>query len=133
MRRINSQNGFVALFSSVIISFVLLLMAVNLNFIGFYGRFNILESEFKERSNGVALACIESVRLTLATNTSYAGNGNISVGSSTCSYVVTNTGGLATVVASASVNNAHTYYKTILNTNTPKITATYFEELLTYP
>ena len=40
------NKGFVALTSVVIISAILLLVATSLSLSGFYGRFNILESEF---------------------------------------------------------------------------------------
>lgn len=60
---LNKQKGFIALFSVIIISFTLLLMAVTLNSSSLLGRFNILDSEIKEQSVEGADACIEIARL----------------------------------------------------------------------
>lgn len=65
-----NEEGFVALISVVIISAILLIVATTLSFSGFYGRFNILESEFKERSVALADACADTALLIVAQGTS---------------------------------------------------------------
>ena len=128
----NKKNGFIALISVIIISFVLLLIAITLNFIGFYGRFNILDSENKERSAELADACIETARLNLALNNTYSGNDivvNI-INNEKCEYDA-NLSNSQEITAHACVNNAHTYYKATVNTSDSNIPITSFEELPT--
>jgi len=60
------NKGFIALFSVIIISFVLLLLTVSLNFSSLLGRFNILDSEVREESTETADACVEAARLVRA-------------------------------------------------------------------
>lgn len=84
-----NNKGFIALFSVILISFVLLLVTTTLSFAGFSGRFNILESEYKKRSRELAEACLATARLKLAENNFYSGNGIVSVGSDTCHYQTT--------------------------------------------
>ena len=49
-RKIKTNAGFI-LMSTVIISVILLLIAVNLSQTSFFGRFNILDAELKEKSS----------------------------------------------------------------------------------
>jgi type II secretory pathway component PulK len=128
----NNQKGFIALISVVIISFVLLLVATTLSTKGFYARFNILDSESKERSNALADACIETARLKLANDTSYTAD-NVKIIVTTnqkCEYDA-NTGGSKIIIAHGCVNNAHTYYSATVNTTDPSIPITAFRELPT--
>ncbi|MFZ2569477.1 MAG: GIY-YIG nuclease family protein [Minisyncoccia bacterium] len=70
------DGGFVALISVVIISAVLMLVALTLSTTSFSERYNVLASEFKERSSGNAEACVDEGLLMIA-------NGNGSTGTST--------------------------------------------------
>lgn len=77
----NYKRGFIALFSVIIITSALLLMATTLSFSGFMGRFNILDSELKEKSNALAEACIDEAILRVYENINYTtSNQCISVG-----------------------------------------------------
>lgn len=79
------DSGFIALMSSIIFSVILLLIAVTLSFISFSGRFNILDSEMKERSSALADACVDTGLLKLANDSNYPGNETVIVsGSDTC-------------------------------------------------
>ncbi|KKT00618.1 MAG: hypothetical protein UW07_C0021G0006 [Candidatus Nomurabacteria bacterium GW2011_GWF2_43_8] len=74
-----------ALMAAIIISVILLLIAANLSLTGFYGRFDILDSELKERSSALAEACVDTALLKLANDPNYAGSETITVsGSDTC-------------------------------------------------
>lgn len=66
----NKNAGFIALFSGVIISIILLMIATNLSFTGFYKRYNVLDGEFKEKSAALAEACVNVAMLNLATSNS---------------------------------------------------------------
>jgi len=124
--RTNKEKGFIALFSVVIISFVLLLIAGTLNFMGFSSRLNILDSESKERSDELANACVESARLKIALDNTYIGfNNNIPVSAGICGYKVAS-GGL--ISAQACVNKAATFYIVNVDTTTPDIPILNFKE-----
>lgn len=62
----NSGAGFIALVSAVIISVVLLTLVIGTGERGFSSRFNILNSELKAMSSGLAEACVETAILFLA-------------------------------------------------------------------
>jgi hypothetical protein len=65
------SRGFVALMSVIIISIVLVLLTVSLSFSSFYGRFNLLDTEFKIQSNNLATSCADMALLKLRLNSSY--------------------------------------------------------------
>ena len=75
----NSSAGFIALFSVIIITSVLLISAVALSFSGFLGRFNVFDSELKAESSALAEACIERVRLEFALDDSFSGSGEVDI------------------------------------------------------
>ena len=80
-----NNSGFIALMSSIIISVILLLIAVTLSFTGLNIRFNILDSELKERSNALAEACVDMALLELVRDSNYQGGETVTVsGSDTC-------------------------------------------------
>jgi len=85
---INQQSGFIALISAIIISVLLLIIAVTIGMTGIFGRFNILDSESKERSSALAEACADMAILKLSGNKDYVlidpDDHNIPVGSDTC-------------------------------------------------
>ncbi len=125
-RKTSKEKGFIALFSVVIISFVLLLAVISLTFTGFFSRFNILDSESKERSDELASACIEIARLKIALNNSYTGfDNNVSVGTGICGYKV-ESGGI--IRAHACVNKAATFYTVTVDAAIPNIPILSFEE-----
>lgn len=83
----NNRKGFVALITAIILSLILIIITVTLNQSGFFTRSIILDSEYKERSVGLAEACVDVVILKLASNPAYDGVGepDISIGSDKCS------------------------------------------------
>ena len=81
----NNKKGFVALISAIIISVILLLIVTNLSLTGFYNRFNILDSELRERSVALAEACVDTAILKLTINSAYSPiNETVSVGVDDC-------------------------------------------------
>jgi len=86
----NSQfasGGYIAIVSTLIISILLMTVVFATSYSGFVGRFNVLNTEFKERSSALAEACVDTALLKLSQNSSYSGNENISVGSDSCSIL----------------------------------------------
>lgn len=80
--KIKSNSGFLALISAIIISVVLLLIASNSSFTGFYTRSNVLDFELKERSYALAEACVNIAILKLLNNTPYVGGEIINISGS---------------------------------------------------
>ncbi len=122
----NNKKGFMALFSVIIVSFVLLLMTITANFSGFTGRFNIFYSENKEKSNELADACIEEARLAIALNDYVVGIAEeIIINDQQCEYEILNGNKITT---HACVNKAQTFYEVIYE-NESSVSLTSFKEL----
>jgi hypothetical protein len=67
-------KGFIALMSVIIIMAILMLIVASTSLTGFFSRFNILDSELKERSSAIASACVDEALLQLANDSSWGGN-----------------------------------------------------------
>lgn len=90
------SGGYIALTSVIIISLLLITITAALSVANYFSRFNILENEFKIRSDNLAEACVSYARAKLiADPNNYAGNElSVPVGVDTCSIIsVTPTGG----------------------------------------
>ena len=86
-----TQQGFVALISAIIISALLLTITITMGMTGIFSRFNVLDSESKERSSALAEACADEAIMKLASDKDYKlvspDDHNIAVGSDTCDIV----------------------------------------------
>ena len=78
------EDGYLALITVIVISVILLAITFSLSFSGYLVRFNILSAESKERSRGLAEACLDLALLARANDPSYAGNVLLAVGAETC-------------------------------------------------
>ena len=67
------KRGFVALITAIILSLILIVITVTLNQSGFFTRSILVDSENKERSVGLAEACVDVAILRLANDPTYAG------------------------------------------------------------
>ena len=67
----DNQDGFVALVSAIVIAALLIIIGASLGYTGFFSRFNILDTEFKEASLGLAEACAEIARVEIANNSNF--------------------------------------------------------------
>jgi hypothetical protein len=110
------SRGFVALMSVIIISIVLVLLTVSLSFSSFYGRFNLLDTEFKIQSNNLATSCADMALLKLRLNSSYnlvfPGETVIVVGDSCTIKSVLNQGNNRVIITTANYHNVITNLKT---------------------
>ena len=75
-----NERGFIALISTIIISAVLLLVIASAGLISIYSRYNIFDSELKQRSDAAADACADEGLYQLAQDPSYTG-GTLSLNS----------------------------------------------------
>lgn len=130
----NQSNGFIALFSIILISFILVLVSVNLSYYSFSARFNILDSESKVKSKALAESCLELARLAIAINNNFLSNNIvIDIDEYNCDYSILNTPPNSTIISHSVVNNAHTYLKSTIDTKIPSIPIILYQELSTLP
>lgn len=78
------DGGFVALITAVLLTVLLLVAVSALNENGFFVRTEVLDSEYKSASYGLAEACVSSAILSLAKDPAYAGSETISIASDSC-------------------------------------------------
>ena len=123
------NHGFIALISVIIISAILIIMAASLSLNGFYGRFNILDSEFKERSSSIAESCVDTALLELANDPAYSGNATSTIGSNSCyiGAISTSTPGKFIFETRGIYQNSYTNLK--ITANTSDLAVTSWQEL----
>ncbi len=114
------QSGYIALVSVLIISGLLVMALCTVSMSGFFSRFNILNTEFKEMSASLAESCINTTLLKLAQNISYGGNETILVVDQSCtirSVVPGSISGQLIVESQAIVEHAYTNLRATINSN----------------
>ncbi|PJE50772.1 MAG: hypothetical protein COV29_03520 [Candidatus Yanofskybacteria bacterium CG10_big_fil_rev_8_21_14_0_10_36_16] len=114
---INKNNsGFIAITSAIVISALLMAIMFALSFRGFFGRFDILDSEYKERSAGLAEACAENAMLRLVQDINYVGDEIFSIGVDSCRVrPILTAGSEKKIETTASVQNAVTNIEVIVD------------------
>ena len=123
------QGGFVALITAIILSAILLIITTTLNQTSFFTRSNLLDSEYKERSAGLAEACIDIARLKLANDPRYSGSEpSIPIGTNSCEIrpIVGNT-----IETKAVYNSAVTNLRVVINP--ADISVVSWEEVSSFP
>jgi hypothetical protein len=106
----NNESGFIALISAIVISLILVTITVILNLTGFFGRYNIVDSEFKQISTGLAEACVDTAILEVTKGNTPAANTVIPVGANNCTIVSVNTF-TRTIQTKAIYQKSHTNLK----------------------
>lgn len=127
----NKKSGFIALFSMIIISFILLIVTIDLNYSNLFIHFNISDSESKKISESLALSCFESARLSLAFDKNLSGdNFSMNIENNFCYYSISNTPilNIKKIISYSSYKKAWTYYQVEVNLNTPEISIISFIE-----
>jgi len=122
--KLKSEKGFIALMSAIVISILLLAITVSLGFSGYFTRFNILDSEDKERSVGLAEACGDTAILDLAQGTVPSTPSNITVNGSDHCTIIQDTSSL--IQTQACINKSTTNLQITVDSN---FTVTSWEEL----
>ena len=121
-------NGYIALISAILITLILITAALAVGLGGFWSRFNILGSEVKAGSTGLAEACLEHARLRLAEEDVYAGDDTIPVGEAEC-YIapVAHCSSQKIVVTRGIYREAHTILRVELQNGTGDVLS--FDEI----
>ena len=109
-KHLKKQNkGFIALFTAIILGAMLMALVVTLNRTGFVTAGEMLEAEFKDRSAALARGCIDTVRLRLTLDHTYAGNETVPVGTESCTIdPLQHIGGQIIVSTHGTIQNAVT-------------------------
>jgi hypothetical protein len=78
------QSGFVALLSTIIIGAILLVLTIEVGQAGFYTRFMVLGTQWKEQSRVVAQSCGEQALAHILTDTTWTGGSTSTLSQGVC-------------------------------------------------
>jgi len=113
------SGGYAALMSVLLVSGILLLVVSVSSYRGYFSRYNLLQSEFKERSLALAEACADEALLSLARDRNYLGNVSLFVGAEPCRIgPVTSSVTTTNFRTKASFKSAYTTIQISVNTET---------------
>ena len=105
------EKGFIAITSAIIISVLLLAITLAITFSAYFARFNVLDSESKERSSALAEACSDAAVLEISGG-KYSTNELLTIGPGSdddCTIVSVGTSGSQNIIKSrAVINQAYT-------------------------
>lgn len=117
----NNHPGYIALISVLIISAVLIVLAVSISTISYFSRFNVLDMEYKKRSNALAKGCLNITLFNLSKDINYMSTESIGVNSESCKiFSVRHDApvvGHITIQTKATVQNAVTNLQIIVDEN----------------
>ena len=96
------KNGYIALTSAIVISFVIMAVVFAVSFTGFFSRANVLDTYFKEISKFVAESCVETALLRLGTDPTYQGGDILTLNGDECSIMPIDILGLTRIIKTKS-------------------------------
>lgn len=100
------QEGFIALVSVLLISVILIIITFSISASGYFTRFNVLDSESKKISLGLAEGCVQKAMLNLAYG-SLTVPQTVNIGTNSCK-ICSQTGGAPNTIKTRAVFN-HSY------------------------
>jgi hypothetical protein len=115
----SQRNGYVALVSAIVITALLSTICFVFGFSNFFNRFNVLDTELKEISLGLAEACADTAILKLAEDPNYGGGETVAVGSNNCKIISVDTSGVQKIIKTQA--NFKNYFTNLEITVTPAI------------
>jgi hypothetical protein len=122
--------GYIAITSVMIISLLLITITVALSTSNYFSRFNILESEYKTRSLGLAEACVDQALYRLVQKLDTPNNFNVNIGNSQCKIVSISPAGAArTIKTQGEFQKSFSNIKVVANT--PGYTVSSWQECKT--
>ena len=106
------SSGLIAIVTSIILSFLIILVATVLGSSAFFSRSNDVDFLSKQASYFLARSCLDRALLELAGNSNYSGNETITIDSRQCTINPVETSGSNKIIkAAAQVNSAVTNLK----------------------
>jgi hypothetical protein len=124
------EKGFIALISVIIVSAILMLVATTLSLGGFFTRFNVFNSEIKDRSNALAEACVDEAFIQTAKNPSYSGGDTLTFTDGDCQISTFTPSTVITFKTKGRFQNSHTNF--LISYNTASHSVISWEEIPTY-
>lgn len=124
------QNGYVALLAILIIGAASLAIATTLLVSGADMQRQALAEQQSIDARNIATACIEEGLQQIHDSTIFTGTNNLSLGLGSCSYTVTNTGGITrTIDSSGTVNGIVRKIKVYVTINTSSLSITSWQDV----
>ena len=97
------KKGYVTLISTIIVGAVGVAVAISLLLLGLGSSRTSLVLIQSGQAKALVNACVENAMLQVSLSSTYSGNGSLTIGGNTCSYVVTKNGNNTAVTASGTV------------------------------
>ncbi len=118
-----SNQGYIVLTSVIIISVILIAITTALSYVNYFSRFNVLKTEYKEKSTALAEACVAYAKTRLSSNLNYNPNNEVvllsSNASDTCTVAsITNAPPNKIIKTQSQYQKAFTNYSVTINANT---------------
>lgn len=124
------MNGYIALVSILIITAVVVLVAISAGLLAISESNMGLTKDLSARAYYLADACIEEALQQINDSIPYSGTGGLTIGSGTCSYTVTSTGGHNRAIeASGTVGTITRKVEATIDSITPSINITSWQEV----
>ena len=131
MKKLNRQApAYITLISAIITGAVILAIIIFFLESGTGATKNSQDKLRAGQARALANACAEEALQTIRDNTSFTGSGSLNLGSGTCNYLVTDSGGgNRTINASSTVGSNVQKARFVISTTSPKILVTSWDEV----
>ena len=121
---IAESNGYIAITSVMIISLLLITITVALSTSNYFSRFNILESEYKTRSLGLAEACVDQALYYLVQKIDITTETEVNIGTSKCKiFPIVVVGSSRTIRTQGEFQKSYSNIKVVVNTPSYAVTS----------
>jgi hypothetical protein len=125
------EQGYVALIAVLIIGAASTAIALGLLMTGVDSQRSVDVSQRSAQARNIANACAEEALQVLHDNTSFTGNGNLTLGQGSCTYTVANTGGSnRSVTVSATVTSVVRRVQVHVTIGVSSISITSWQEVI---
>lgn len=127
---IKQQSGYIALITVLIVGAISTTIAATLLVTGTDAQRGSLVLQRSVQARALVGACVEEALQLIHDNTAYTGTGNLNLGQGSCTYTVTNTGGVnRSVAVSATVNSVVRRAQVYVTIGTTSISITSWQEV----
>lgn len=125
-----NQNGYIALIAVLVMGAVAVTVTSTLLFTGVDSQREIKVAQSSAQAAQLATACAEDALQSMHDNTSFTGNGFVSLTTGNCAYVVASTGASTrTIDANATINNVTRKIKVYVTINLSSLSITSWQDI----
>lgn len=123
-------NGYITLLTMLIVGAASTAIAMTLLFTGIDAQRSSLMTQQSAQARAGARACGEEALQKIYENTSFVGNGNLTLDTATCTYTITSTGASTrTISSTGTVENVVRKVQIYVTINTSNISITSWQEV----